>query len=143
MAEVVINDKVKTHEEGNHTYIGKYKGKDFKVSMVDVNDDRELVYTEGKDNFTDEDKDVIFEQLDDMSYVDTLEEAGDDKVYVEDNYETWFAFKFEAYGSYGEHKFIVEEYSDDNGGDATFLEGEENFNDEEKELIYEAVNEYM
>ena len=26
MAEVLINDKVKTHEEGKHTYIGKYKG---------------------------------------------------------------------------------------------------------------------
>ena len=33
MAEVVINDKVKTHEEGKHTYIGKYKGKDFKVTV--------------------------------------------------------------------------------------------------------------
>ena len=45
--------------------------------------------------------------------------------------------------SYGEHKFIVEEYSDENSGDATFLEGEDNFNEEEQELIYEAVNEYM
>jgi len=113
------------------------------VSMQDMNDERELVYMEGKENFTDDDKDVIFEQLDDMTYVDTLEEAGDDKVYVENNYETWFAFKFEAYGSYGDHKFIVEEYSDEHGGDATFLEGEENFDGEEQELIYEAVNEYM
>ena len=88
MAEVLINDKVKTHEEGKHTYIGKYKGKDFKVSMEEMNDERELVYMEGEENFTDEDKDIIFEQLDDMSYVDTLEEAGEDKVYVENNYET-------------------------------------------------------
>ena len=42
MAEVIINDKVKTHEEGNHTYIGKYKGKDFKVSMEDMNDEKEI-----------------------------------------------------------------------------------------------------
>ena len=106
MAEVVINDKVKTHEEGKHTYIGKYKGKDFKTSMQDMNDERELVYLEGEKNFTDEDKDIIF-------------------------------------GSYGEHKFIVEEYSDEHGGDATFIEGEDNFNEEEQEIIYEAVNEYM
>ncbi len=143
MAEVVINDKVKTHEEGKHTYIGKYKGKDFKASMQDMNDERELVYMEGEENFTDDDKVVIFEQLDDMTYVDSIEEAGNDKVYIENNYETWFAFKFEAYGSYGEHKFIVEEYSDEHGGDATFLEGEDRFNEEEQELIYEAVNEYM
>ena len=25
MAEVVINGKVKTHEEGNHIYVGTYK----------------------------------------------------------------------------------------------------------------------
>ena len=56
MAEVVINDKVKTHEEGKHTYIGKYKGKDFKASMQDMNDERELVYMEGEENFTDDDK---------------------------------------------------------------------------------------
>ena len=111
--------------------------------MQDMNDDRELAYMEGEENFTDEDKDVIFEQLDDMTYVDSIEEAGNDKVYIENNYETWFAFKFEAYGSYGEHKFIVEEYSDEHGGDATFVEGEDKFSEEEQELIYEAVNEYM
>ena len=143
MSEVVINDKLKTHEEGKHTYIGKYKGKDFKASMQDMNNNRELVYMVGEDNFTIEDKDVIFEQLDDMVYVDSIEEAGDDKEYIESDYETWFAFRYESYGSYGEHKFIVEEYSDEHGGDTTFLEGEDNFNEEERELIYEAVNEYM
>jgi hypothetical protein len=74
MSEVVINDKLKTHEEGKHTYIGKYKGKDFKASMQDMNNNRELVYMVGEDNFTIEDKDVIFEQLDDMVYVDSIEE---------------------------------------------------------------------
>ena len=87
MAEVVFNDKVKTHEEVKHTYIGNYKGKDFEVSMVDMNDDRELVYVEGENNFTDEDKLVIFEQLDDMTYVDTLKEAGDNNVYIENHYD--------------------------------------------------------
>ena len=52
MSEVVINDKLKTHEEGKHTYIGKYKGKDFKASMQDMNNNRELVYMVGEDNFT-------------------------------------------------------------------------------------------
>jgi len=143
MAEVVINDKIKTHEEGNHTYNGSYKGKEFKVSMEDMNDDRKLLYIEGEENFSQEEKDVIYEQLDDMTYIRPDEKGDDSSVIVEDDYETWFAFRFEAYGSYGEHKFIVEEYSDENSGDATFLEGEDNFNEEEQELIYEAVNEYM
>lgn len=143
MAEVIINDKIKTHEEGNHFYKGSYKGKEFKVSMEDMNDDRKLVYIEGEENFSQEEKDVIYEQLDDMTYIRPDEKGDDNSVIVEDDYETWFAFRFEAYGSYGEHKFIVEEYSDENSGDATFLEGEDNFNEEEQELIYEAVNEYM
>ena len=143
MAEVVINDKVKTHEEGNHRYNGSYKGKEFKTSMEDMNDDRKLVYIEGEENFSDGDKKVIFEQLDDMTYIRPDEKGDENSVIVEKDWESWFAFKFEAYGSYGEHKFIVEEYSDDNGGDATFLEGEDKFSEDEQELIYEAVNEYM
>ena len=63
MAEVLINDKVKTHEEGKHTYIGKYKGKDFKVSMVDMNDERELVYMEGEENFNEEEQELIYEAV--------------------------------------------------------------------------------
>ena len=39
--------------------------------------------------------------------------------------------------------FAVLEERDDNGGDATFVEGEDKFSEEEQELIYEAVNEYM
>ena len=66
--------------------------------MQDMNDDRELVYMEGHPNFTDDDKDVIFEQLDDMTYVDSMEEAGNAKVYIENNYEAWFDLGFEAYG---------------------------------------------
>ena len=142
MAEVVINDKIKTHEEGNHTYNGSYKGKEFKTSMEDMNDDRKLVYLEGEENFSDEEKDVIYKQLDEQTYIRPTETADENSVIVESDYETWWAFKFECYGSYGEHKFVVLEESDDHGGDATFTEGEESFNDEEKELIYEAVNEY-
>ena len=41
MAEVVINNKVKTREEGKHTYIGSYKGKEFKISLQDENNDKE------------------------------------------------------------------------------------------------------
>ena len=79
MAEVVINNKVKTHEEGKHTYIGSYKGKEFKISLQDENNDKEgmmrypvegkvcvAVYMEGEDNFTDEEKNFIFKELVEM-----------------------------------------------------------------------------
>ena len=142
MAEVVINDKVKTHEEGKHTYVGKYKGKSFTASMQDMNDDRELIYMEGEENFSGEEKDIIFGQLDEMTYISPGEDGDENSVVVENNYETWFEFRFQAFGSYGEHKFIVEEMDNEHGGDAVFIEGEENFSEEEQELIYEAVNEY-
>jgi hypothetical protein len=143
MAEVVINDKVKTHEEGNHIYVGTYKGKTFSTSMEDMNEDRKLVYREGEENFDEEEKKVIYQQLDEMTYIRPDEKGDENSVIVEKDYEDWWAFKFECYGSYGEHKFVVLEESDDNGGDATFVEGEDKFSEEEQELIYEAVNEYM
>ena len=143
MAEVVINDKVKTHEEGNHIYVGTYKGKTFRTSMEDMNEDRKLVYQEGEENFDEEEKKVIYQQLDEMTYIRPDDETDGNYVIVEKDWEDWWAFKFECYGSYGEHKFVVLEESDDNGGDATFVEGEDKFSEEEQELIYEAVNEYM
>ena len=143
MAEVVINEKVKTHEEGTHRFNGSYNGKEFKTSMEDMNDDRKLLYIEGEDNFNEEEKAVIYQQLDEMTYIRPDEKGDGNNVIVEKDWEEWWAFKFESYGSYGEHKFIVLEESDDNGGSDTFIEGEENFTEEEKELIYEAVNEYM
>lgn len=142
MAEVVINDKIKTHEEGDHIYVGSYKGKKFRTSMEDINDDRKLVYREGGENFDEEEKGVIYQQLDEMTYIRPDEKGDENSVVVENDYEEWWAFKFECHGSYGEHKFIVLEESDDNGGDATFIEGEDKFSEEEQELIYEAVNEY-
>ena len=121
MTEVVINDKVKTHEEGNHRYNGRYKGKEFKTTMEDMNDDRKLVYVEGEENFTEEEKKAIYQQLDEMTYTRPDHPGDENSVIVEKDWEEWWAFKFECYGSYGEHKFIVEEYSDDNTGNATFL----------------------
>ena len=54
-----ISDVLRHEKEHLTQSGGNDKGKDFKASMQDMNDDRELVYMEGEENFTDDDKDVL------------------------------------------------------------------------------------
>tara|TARA_R100000664_G_scaffold34218_1_gene55200 strand:+ start:12272 stop:12481 length:210 start_codon:yes stop_codon:yes gene_type:complete len=49
---------------------------------------------------------------------------------------------FEVYGSYGEHNFVISGEKDKGGYGVSFVEGEENFNKEEKDLIYNSVKNY-
>jgi hypothetical protein len=157
MADIEINNKVKTHEEGKHTYIGSYKGKEFKISLQDENNDKEgmmrypvegkvcvAVYMEGEDNFTDEEKNFIFKELVEMIYEDTLEAAGDSKVYVENHYESWWSFTYEVSGTVDGKEFMMEWVEDDNGNDSDIKVGKELFEGEDDiwEEFGEAMDEY-
>ena len=148
MAEVVINNKVKTREEGKHTYIGSYKGKEFKISLKDENNDKEgmmrypvegkvcvAVYMEGEDNFTDEEKNFIFKELVEMTYEDTLESAGNSKVYVENHYDTWWAMTFEVSGTVDGKEFVMDCTDHENGSDNDIKVGKELF--EGKDDVWE------
>ena len=140
MADVVINNKVKTQEEGKHTYIGNYKGKEFKISLQDENNDQEgmmrypvegkvcvAVYMEGEDKFTDEEKNFIFKELVEMIYEDTLEAAGDSKVYVENHYETWWKMTFEVSGTVDGKEFVMDWTDHEDGSYSDIKVGKELF----------------
>ena len=143
MAEVIVTGKEKINEEGQHRYNGSYKSKEFQVRVDDKNDEKWVVYLEGEDKFTDEDKGVISEQLIDMTYVD-IDDGGNDKVYVENHYEEWWSFTYEVTGTVDGKEFMMEWVEDDNGNDSDIKVGKELFegDDDVWEAFGEAMDEY-
>jgi len=127
MAEIIITEKEIINEEGQHRYDGSYRGNDFKLRVDDKNDEKWVVYLEGEDDFSDKDKETISEQLIGMTYVNTIEEAGENKVCVNNNYESWWSFTYEVRGTVNGEPFLMEWVEDDNGNDSDIKLGSELF----------------
>lgn len=144
MAEVIITDKDIINEEGRHRYNGSYKGKEYQVRVDDKNDDKWVVYLEGEDQFTDGDKEVISEQLIEMTYVNSSDETTGDKVQVENHYEEWWSFTYDVRGTVDGKEFMMEWTEDDNGNDSDIKVGEELFEGEDDiwEEFGDAMDEY-
>tara|TARA_R110000851_G_scaffold274679_1_gene427253 strand:- start:80 stop:517 length:438 start_codon:yes stop_codon:yes gene_type:complete len=145
MAEVIITQKDIINEEGQHRYDGNYKGNEYKVRVDDKNDEKWVVYLEGEDKFSDEDKLVISEQLIDMTYSSKHRDGVDgDKVYVENHYEAWWSFTYDVRGTVDGKEFMMEWTEDDNSNDSDIKVGEELFEGEDDiwEEFGDAMDEY-
>ena len=145
MAEVIITQKDIINEEGQHRYDGNYKGNTIKVRVDDKNDEKWVVYLEGEDKFSDEDKLVISEQLIDMTYSSKHRDGVDgDKVYVENHYEAWWSFTYDVRGTVDGKEFMMEWTEDDNSNDSDIKVGEELFEGEDDiwEEFGDAMDEY-